>query len=52
MLYTIQLNMMYDEQDKREENQSGWLMWVDEDGHWFNPFQPNPNQMELFKETT
>ena len=52
MLYTIQLNMMYDEQEKREENQSGWLMWVDEDGRWFNPFKPNPNQMELFKETT
>ena len=52
MLYTIQLNMMYDEQDKRKENQSGWLVWVDEYGDWFNPFKPNPNQMELFEKTT
>ena len=52
MLYTIQLNMMYDEQDTREENQSCWLTWVDEYGNWFNPFKPNPNQMELFTETT
>ena len=42
MLYTIQLNMMYDEQDKREENQSGWLVGVDEYGDWFNPFKPKP----------
>tara|TARA_B100001113_G_scaffold346348_1_gene337141 strand:- start:546 stop:776 length:231 start_codon:yes stop_codon:yes gene_type:complete len=52
MLYTIQLNMMYDEKEKREENQSGWLLWVDEYGNWFNPFKPNPNQMELFEKTT
>ena len=52
MLYTIQLNMMYDEQDKREDNQSGWLVWVDEYGDWCNPFKPNPNQMELFEKTT
>ena len=52
MLYTIQLNMMYDENHTRNENQSGWLLWVDEYGNWFNPFKPNPNQMELFKETT
>ena len=48
MLYTIQLNMMYDEKEKREENQSGWLLWVDEYGNWFNPFKPNPNQLTLF----
>ena len=52
MLYTIQLNMMYDSEDSRHSNQSCWLTWVDEDGHWFNPFKPNPNQMELFEETT
>ena len=52
MLYTIQLNMMYDENHIRNENQSGWLLWVDEYGNWFNPFKPNPNQLELFKETT
>tara|TARA_Y100001937_G_scaffold86004_1_gene116362 strand:- start:111 stop:356 length:246 start_codon:yes stop_codon:yes gene_type:complete len=48
MLYTIQLNMMYDENEKRDENQSGWLLWVDEYGNWFNPFKPNPNQLTLF----
>ena len=48
MLYTIQLNMMYDENHTRNENQSGWLTWVDEYGNWFNPFKPNPNQLELF----
>ena len=52
MLYTIQLNMMYDENHTRNENQSGWFLWVDEYGNWFNPFKPNPNQLELFKETT
>ena len=37
MLYTIQLNMMYDSEDSRHSNQSCWLTWVDEDGHWSNP---------------
>ena len=45
MLYTIQLNLMYDEQDSRESNQG---CWVDEYGNWFNPYKPNPNQLELF----
>jgi len=27
-----------------------WDSWIDEDGHWFKPFKPNPNQMELFYE--
>jgi len=48
MLYTIQLNLMYDEEDSRESNQGCWSSWVDEYGNWFNPYKPNPNQLELF----
>ena len=29
---------------------NGWSKWVDEYGNWFNPYKPNPNQMELFDE--
>ena len=50
MLYTIQLNLMYDEQDSREENQGCWNAWVDEYGNWFNPYKPNPKQLEIFNE--
>ena len=50
MLHAIQLNLMYDENDTRESNQGMWSAWVTEDGNWFNPFQPNPNQLELFNE--
>jgi len=46
MLETIQLNLMYDEKNK--DNNSGWESWVDEYGEWFNPYKPNPNQLELF----
>ena len=46
MLHTIKLNMMYDEKD--DDNESGWTLWVDEYGNWFNPYKPNPNQIELF----
>tara|TARA_B100000287_G_scaffold409442_1_gene436802 strand:+ start:467 stop:652 length:186 start_codon:yes stop_codon:yes gene_type:complete len=38
MLKTISLNMEY----------TGWEYWVDEYGEWFNPYKPNPNQLELF----
>ena len=48
MLHAIQLNLMYDEKDSREENQGCWSAWVDEDGNWLNPYKPNPNQLELF----
>ena len=48
MLHAIQLNLMYDEKDSRNKNQGGWSTWVDEDGNWFNPYKPNPNQLELF----
>ena len=48
MLHTIQLNLMYDENDSREDNQGCWNAWVDEYGNWFNPYKPNPNQLELF----
>ena len=50
MLYAIQLNLMYDENDSRAENQGCWNAWVDEDGNWFNPYKPNTNQLELFDE--
>ena len=48
MLHAIQLNLMYDENDTREENQGCWNAWIDEYGNWFNPYKPNPNQLELF----
>ena len=38
MLNTIEINMAYD----------GWETWVDEYGEWFNPYKPNPKQLELF----
>ena len=50
MLYTIQLNLMYDENDSRKENQGCWNAWVDEYGNWFNPYKPDKNQLELFNE--
>ena len=50
MLHAIQLNLMYDEKDSREDNQGCWNACVDEDGNWFNPYKPNKNQMELFNE--
>ena len=50
MLYTIQLNLMYDEQDSKRENLSGWEFWVDEYGEWFNPYPKDKNQLELFGE--
>ena len=50
MLYTIQLNLMYDEQDSRNKNQGCWSTWIDEYGNWFNPYKPSPSQMELFDE--
>ena len=25
-----------------------WDTWIDEFGNWFNPYKPNPNQLELF----
>ena len=37
MLNTIEINMAYD----------GWQAWVDEYGEWFNPYKPNPNQLEI-----
>ena len=48
MLHAIQLNLMYDEKDSRKENQGCRNAWVDEYGNWFNPYKPNPNQLELF----
>ena len=50
MLYTIQLNLMYDENDSRKGNQGCWNAWVDEYGNWFNPYKPDKNQLELFNE--
>ncbi len=50
MLYAIQLNLMYDEKQSKKENLSVWSLWVDEYGEWFNPYKPNPNQLELFGE--
>ena len=50
MLHTIQLNMMYDENDSKRENLKGWEVWVDEYGNWFDPNPTNENQMELFDE--
>ncbi len=40
MLEAISLNMEYDM----------WSAWKDEYGNWFNPYKPNPNQLELFDE--
>jgi hypothetical protein len=37
MLNTIEINMAYD----------GWQAWVDEYGEWFNPYKPNPKQLEI-----
>ena len=37
MLNTIEINMAYD----------GWQAWVDEYGEWFNPYKPNPNQLDI-----
>ena len=37
MLNTIEINMAYD----------GWEAWVDEYGEWFNPYKPNPKQLEI-----
>tara|TARA_B100000902_G_C27052695_1_gene784922 strand:- start:49 stop:264 length:216 start_codon:yes stop_codon:yes gene_type:complete len=48
MLHTIQLNLMYDENKSKKDNLSAWTLWTDEDGEWFNPYKPNPNQLELF----
>ena len=48
MLHTIQLNLMYDENKSKKDNLSAWTLWTDEDGNWFNPYKPNPNQLELF----
>ena len=31
-------------------NNTGWETWKDEYGEWFNPYKPNPNQLELFNE--
>ena len=45
MLHAIKLNMMYDEKD--DDNESGWTLWVDEYGNWFNPYKPNPNQLDI-----
>ena len=50
MLYTIQLNLMYDEQDSKRENLRGWELCVDEYGEWFNPYPKDKNQLELFGE--
>ena len=48
MLYTIQLNLMYDEQQSKRENLRGWELWVDEYGEWFNHYPKDKNQLELF----
>jgi len=37
MLKTIEFNISL-----------GWDKWKDEYGNWFNPYKPNPNQLELF----
>ena len=50
MLYTIQLNLMYDEKDSKRENLRGWELWVDEYGEWVNPYPKDKNQLELFGE--
>ena len=50
MLYTIQLNLMYDEQQSKRENLRGWELWVYEYGEWFNPYPKDKNQLELFGE--
>ena len=26
----------------------GWTQWIDEYGHWFDPYYRNTNQIELF----
>ena len=50
MLYTIQLNLMYDEQQSKRENLPGWELWVDEYGEWFNPDPKDKNKLQLFGE--
>ena len=40
MLQAIQIQM----------EEYSWDDWIDEDGNWFNPYKPNPNQLELFNE--
>ena len=40
LLKAISLNMEYDM----------WDAWIDENDKWFNPFKPNPKQMELFED--
>ena len=37
-----------DSEDLRP-NQSCWLTWVDEDGHWFDPFKPILTNWNYFK---
>ena len=36
------------ENKSKKDNLSAWTLWTDEDGNWFNPYKPNPNQLELF----
>ena len=43
MLEAISLNMEHD----KKNHYSGWEYWVDEYGQWFNPYKPNPNQLEI-----
>ena len=31
-------------------NEYGWELWVDEYGHWFDPYYKDVNQLELFDE--
>lgn len=40
LLKAISLNMEYDM----------WDAWIDENDKWFNPYKPNPKQMELFND--
>ena len=43
MLKAIQIQM----------SEYSWDDWIDEDGNWFKYWnKPNPNQLELFQETT
>ena len=39
-LKAISFNMEYDM----------WDAWIDENDKWFNPYKPNPKQMELFND--
>ena len=43
MLEAISLNMEHD----KKNHYSGWEYWVDEYGQWFNPYKPNPNQLQI-----